>query len=176
MKSEGEEEAAGLNQRCATSYRPLSTTTILDSQLVMEVMDVELHGAGYVEMGCWNAVGQLCIVLNCCRIITFRAVQQLSACSSSCSHFGTCQTKRRINTRSRFLLEPSTKPEYVSETRRNEPNRDFMMPIRDMDHGFDMPNVVLDVATAGLDGFQIRLYRFTSTDAMHYPLFLHPLW
>ena len=44
MKSEGEEEAAGLNQRCATSYRPLSTTTILDSLLVKaegEVMDVD---------------------------------------------------------------------------------------------------------------------------------------
>jgi len=64
MKSEGEEEAAGLNQRYATSYRSLPTTTILDSQLVKaeeEVMDVELHGAGYIEMGCWNAVGQFCI-------------------------------------------------------------------------------------------------------------------
>ena len=119
MKSEGEEEAAGLNQRYATSYRSLSTTTIPDSRLVKaeeEVMDVELHGAGYVEMGCWNAVGQLCIVLNCCSIITW-AVQQLSACSSLCSRFGTCQTKRRINTRSRFLLEPSTKPKCVTETR-----------------------------------------------------------
>jgi len=48
MKSEGEEEAAGLNQRYATFYRPLSTVSILDSQLVKaegEVMDVELHGA-----------------------------------------------------------------------------------------------------------------------------------
>jgi len=60
MKFEGEEEAAGLNQRCAASYRPLSTTTILDSLFFKaegEVMDVELHGAGYVEMGCRNAVG-----------------------------------------------------------------------------------------------------------------------
>jgi len=47
-----------------------------------------------------------------------------------------------------------------------------------MDHGLDMPNVVLDVATTvWMDGLQIRLCRFSSTDAMqHYLLFLHPLW
>jgi len=124
-------------------------------------------------MGCWNAVGQLCIVLNCCRIITFRAVQQLSACSSSCSHFGTCQTKRRINTRSRFLLEPSTKPEYVSETRRNELNRDFMMPIWIMAWTCRMLYLMLRWRS----GWTSNSALFTSTDAMqHYPLFLHPLW
>ena len=51
MKSERE---AGLNQRYATSYRPPSTTTILDSQVVEaeeEVIDMELHGISHVETG-----------------------------------------------------------------------------------------------------------------------------
>jgi len=61
MKSERED---GLNQRYATSYRPPSTATILDSQVVEaeeEVIDMELHEAGHVETGCWNVVGKLCI-------------------------------------------------------------------------------------------------------------------
>ena len=158
MKSQGEEEAAGLNQRCATSYRPLSTATILDSQLVKaegEVMDVELHGAGYVEMGCWNAVGQLCMVpwtwaqlLQDNNLQGCPAVVCLLELVFAFWYLPNETTDQYRRTRSRFLLEPSTKPEYVTETRRNEPNRDFMMPIRDMDHGLDMPNVVLDVATA----------------------------
>jgi len=57
----------GLNQRYATSYRPPSTATILDSQVVgaeEEVIDMELHGAGHVETGCWNVVGKLCICIT----------------------------------------------------------------------------------------------------------------
>ena len=63
MKSDSERED-GLNQYYATSYRPTSTATILDSRLVEaeeEVIDMELHGAGHVETGCWNVVGKLCI-------------------------------------------------------------------------------------------------------------------
>ena len=59
MKSDSERED-GLNQYYATSYRPPSTATILDSQ-VEEVIDMELHGAGHVETGGWNVVGKLCI-------------------------------------------------------------------------------------------------------------------
>ena len=46
MNSERED---GLSQHgYATSYRPPSTATILDSQ-VEEVIDMELHGAGHVD-------------------------------------------------------------------------------------------------------------------------------
>ena len=62
MTSERED---GLNQCYATSYRPPSTATILESQVVEaeeEVIDMELHGTGHVGTGCWNVVvGKLCI-------------------------------------------------------------------------------------------------------------------
>ena len=78
-------------------------------------------------------------------------------------------------------ISPETEHEYVTETRRNEPKRDFKTPIHDMDHGLDP--MVSDVVKKYKEAQAVRMdfefasqHHITLSSAPTKPLRFNSAW